>query len=164
MPSSDNRGWPQGARSKGRPPQLPQPIPASSGTALLHAKLRGLLPGLFFPYQLSCPYFGQTSPELFRCALPFAPLTLEGDRTGSWRRCASALELSGDEVDALIARPRCRRAADERDELAAGAESYFFSKKISLQSALPVFSAECEAMAGRAPAVPALLSISVVLP
>ena len=43
-------------------------------------------------------------------------------------------------------------------------DSYFFSKKICLQSALPVFSAECEAMAGRAVAVPALLSISVVLP
>jgi hypothetical protein len=43
-------------------------------------------------------------------------------------------------------------------------DSYFFSKKICLQSALPVFSAECEEMAGRAVAVPALLSISVVLP
>jgi hypothetical protein len=31
--------------------------------------------------------------------------------------------------------------------------SYFFSKKICLQSALPVFSAECEAMAERAVAV-----------
>src|SRR6516164_2531375 len=56
MPSSDNRGWPQGARSKGRPPQLPQPTAAFSETALLRAKLRGL----FFPYQLSCLYFGQT--------------------------------------------------------------------------------------------------------
>jgi hypothetical protein len=45
-----------------------------------------------------------------------------------------------------------------------GEDSYFFSKKICLQSALPVFSAECEAMVGRALAVPALLSNSVVLP
>src|SRR5262249_892540 len=53
----------QGARSKGRLPQLLQPIAAFSGTALLRAKLRGLLRDLFFPYQLSCLYFGQTSPE-----------------------------------------------------------------------------------------------------
>src|SRR6476661_1188983 len=49
---------PQAARSKGRRPQLPQPIAAFSGTALLRAKLRGLLRGLFFPYRLSCLYFG----------------------------------------------------------------------------------------------------------
>ena len=69
MPSSDNRGWPQGVRSKERRPQLPQPIAAFSGTALLRAKLRGLLRGLFFPYQLSGLYFGQTLPLS-------APLTL----------------------------------------------------------------------------------------
>jgi hypothetical protein len=42
--------------------------------------------------------------------------------------------------------------------------SYFFSTKICLQSALPVFSAECDAITGTALAEPALVSPSVVFP
>jgi hypothetical protein len=55
-------------------------------------------------------------------------------------------------------------ATPHESSMSIGGDSYFFSKKICLQSALPVFSAECEPMAGRALAVSALLSNSVVLP
>jgi hypothetical protein len=58
----------------------------------------------------------------------------------------------------------CNKMKPHETEPARRLKMLFLLEEDLLAVALPVFSAECQAMAGRAVAVPALLSISVVLP